>query len=135
MGHSPEVGETTTGAGKCAVAESTRSLLSGAPSAKAVSRRSWMESNEAQLPLTGETPWLKRLRDCDSSWPAKCHPKTNRVFPLEGGFASFTEMDRNVGAFAKFRSVVYKPLSNRKMCAKLNTLEQPLQERPTGLDT
>ena len=69
-----------------------------------------------------------------SGLQAKCHPKTNRAFPLEGGFASFMEMERNVGAFAKFISVAYKPLSNRKMCAKLDTLEQPLRERPTGLD-
>ena len=76
-------------------AQSTRSLLFGALSAKAVSGRSWTQSNDAQLPLTGGTPWLKRLSGCDSSWPAKCHPKANRVFfSPEGGFASFTNGKR-----------------------------------------
>lgn len=89
MEHSSEVGETRTGAGKCAAAQSTRSLLFGALSAKAVSGRSWTQSNDAQLPLTGGTPWLKRLSGCDSSWPAKCHPKANRVFSPRGRICQF----------------------------------------------
>ena len=94
-------------------AQSTRSLLFGALSAKAVSGRSWTQSNDAQLPLTGGTPWLKRLSGCDSSWPAKCHPKANRVFFPQRADLPVLRMERDVGVFAKFRSVAYKPLTEK----------------------
>ena len=132
MEHSSEVGgEKRTGAGKCAAAQSTRSLLFGALSAKAVSGRSWTQSNDAQLPLTGGTPWLKRLRAVILlGRPSATRRPIGFFFPQRADLPVL-RVERDVGVFAKFGSVAYKPLTEK--CVQNSTHWSPCGKDPQDL--